>query len=91
MIRAHIYVTGVVQGVCYRHYTKETAKGLNVKGWVRNCPDGRVEMVAEGDPSSVEKLISWCHKGPTAAKVSNVSVNQQDYEGNFTDFSISYH
>ena len=90
MIRAHIYISGVVQGVCYRHYTRETALGLGLTGWVRNCTDGRVEITVEGEKDSIEKLASWCHEGPSAARVSNVAIEIQEYQNEFSSFSVTY-
>jgi len=61
-----------------------------VKGWVRNCPDGRVEAVFEGDKESVERIIQWCRRGPSEAEVENVRVEWEDYTGEFETFSIRY-
>ncbi|OGW20851.1 MAG: acylphosphatase [Nitrospinae bacterium RIFCSPLOWO2_12_FULL_47_7] len=75
MSAVHIIVYGKVQGVCYRASTQETAEGLKLAGWTRNCSDGTVEIHAEGEKSQLEKLIAWCHKGPPLAKVSRVAVD----------------
>lgn len=73
-IRAHIWVSGRVQGVCFRAYTSDEAAAGGVAGWVRNTPDGRVEAVFEGKKSAVEAMIAWCRTGPPAAWVSSVEV-----------------
>ena len=73
-VRAHLWISGLVQGVFYRSYTRRQAEMLGLKGWVRNLPDGRVETVFEGDSASVEKMINWCQQGPPAARVSNVEI-----------------
>lgn len=65
-------IRGRVQGVSFRWATQEEAERLGVKGWVRNRPDGTVELWAEGDPAAVETLVAWCGKGPPAARVSGV-------------------
>lgn len=88
--RAHILVSGTVQGVYFRQNTKEVATKHNVTGWVRNLPDGRVEAILEGNESDVNKVIEWCHVGPPKAKVDNVNVKFDNYTGEFADFVISY-
>ena len=88
--RAHIFVTGTVQGVYFRQNTKQEADQNGVRGWVRNLPDGRVEAVFEGDHASVNEVIKWCHAGPPNAKVSDVSIKFEGYTGEFPDFTISY-
>ena len=70
----HIIVRGKVQGVYYRAHTQSLAMELGLAGWVRNCPDGKVEICAEGARSQLDKLIIWCRKGPPAAKVEDVAV-----------------
>ncbi|MEM4311695.1 MAG: acylphosphatase [Nitrososphaerales archaeon] len=89
-VRAHIYVNGVVQGVFFRSHTKSLANKLNLKGWVRNLPDGRVEILAEGDKDSVNKLIQWCYRGPIGARVDNVEYRFEPYKGEFKNFLIIY-
>ena len=80
-IRAHVFVSGRVQGVGYRYFTVNEARRLGVNGWVRNLPDGRVEAVFEGSRKLVEEIISWCHKGSTAAVVKDVAVEYEEPEG----------
>ena len=86
--RAHIVITGRVQGVFYRVNTKRMADKLGVKGWIRNLPDGRVEAVFEGDESSVKRLISWCWIGPPGAKVTNIEVEWEEYLGEYETFKV---
>lgn len=85
--RVHVFVSGRVQGVCYRSETAQAARKLGIKGWVRNLPDGRVEAVFEGPREAVEAVIDWCHQGSRAAKVSNVEVEYSQPEG-LEDFQI---
>lgn len=73
-VRAHVVISGRVQGVCFRACTVDEAAAAGVAGWVRNTPDGRVEAVFEGDKSAVEAMIAWCQQGPPAARVSGVEV-----------------
>jgi acylphosphatase len=70
--RLHGFVSGRVQGVSYRAYTQREAIRLSLTGWVRNCPDGRVEFVAEGEQEALQKLVLWCYQGPPAANVTDV-------------------
>jgi acylphosphatase len=87
LTRAHVYISGRVQGVAYRASTWEVADRLGLSGWVRNLPDGRVEAVFEGEPATVEKMIQWCHKGPPAALVQDVALKQEPPE-NLQGFKI---
>ncbi|MCA1819399.1 MAG: acylphosphatase [Thermoplasmatota archaeon] len=80
MKRAHVYVTGTVQGVWFRESARTQASQLNVTGWIRNLPDGRVEAVFEGTPFAVDALVAWCRLGPGRAKVRHVDVNESDVE-----------
>jgi acylphosphatase len=79
--RAHLFVSGRVQGVYYRATTQERARELNVDGWVRNLDDGRVEAVFEGPHDAVERMIEWCHEGSPDAVVEEVEVEYEDPEG----------
>lgn len=79
--RAHVFVSGNVQGVFYRANTREQAKERGVDGWVKNLADGRVEAVFEGAESAVEPMVDWCHEGSPAANVTNVEVSYQEPEG----------
>ena len=83
-------MTGIVQGVFYRHNTKQQADRLSLAGTVRNLPDGSVEVVAEGDEAQIKKLIEWCKQGPRGALVEKIEVQWHDKSGDFLDFSIIY-
>jgi acylphosphatase len=72
MTRVHIVVFGHVQGVFFRQSTKKKAQEVGVRGWVRNRPDGTVEIVAEGSIETVDRLATWCHHGPEMARVERV-------------------
>jgi len=71
---ARVVVSGRVQGVFFRYTCAHEARLAGLRGAVRNLPDGRVEAVFQGPKPSVERLISWCHDGPPAARVADVSV-----------------
>jgi len=81
MVRAHVYVSGDVQGVSFRWYAIQHARRAGVGGFVRNVPDGRVEAVFEGRQDAVEALIAWCREGPPAARVTSVEVAWEEPEG----------
>jgi acylphosphatase len=84
--RAHVYVSGRVQGVFFRQNTKRQAQTHDVKGWVRNLDDGRVEAVFEGEESAVNALVEFCRHGPVAAKVEKIEVAFEVFSGEFVDF-----
>ncbi|PSQ45079.1 acylphosphatase [Halobacteriales archaeon SW_5_68_122] len=79
--RAHVFVSGTVQGVYYRANTRDTARERGVDGWVRNLEDGRVEAVFEGSKESVEAMVEWCHTGSPRAEVEGVDVEYEPPEG----------
>jgi acylphosphatase len=86
--RAHVFVSGRVQGVFFRQKTKQQAESFGVTGWVRNLPDGRVEAVFEGDEEAVKALVEYCHHGPSYARVTNIDASWEDYRGEFSDFKM---
>jgi acylphosphatase len=88
--RAHVYISGMVQGVFFRAKTRNEALRSNVTGWVRNIADGRVEAVFEGKPENVDRVVGWCRVGPGLAVVERVEVIEEPYSGTFKDFSIRY-
>ena len=69
-----LLISGRVQGVWFRASTREVATGLGLRGWVRNLPDGRVEVIAQGTDSQAESLIEWCREGPPGSRVARVEV-----------------
>ncbi|MFD1569194.1 acylphosphatase [Halorubrum laminariae] len=79
--RAHVYVSGRVQGVYYRATTRDTAREAGVDGWVRNLDDGRVEAVFEGDEAAVREMVEWCETGSRAAEVDDVAAEYEELEG----------
>jgi acylphosphatase len=87
--RAHVVVTGRVQGVFFRAETASKARRYNVKGWVRNLSDGRVEAMFEGEKENVEKMIAYCREGPPAAYVTNVDLKWEDFKGEFNEFRVT--
>lgn len=86
MKRVRIRVFGKVQGVFYRASTKAKAKELGLSGWVKNLPDGSVELEAQGTAPNLSKLESWCRQGPTVAEVDQIDSQEIDlikHEGEF--------
>jgi acylphosphatase len=79
--RAHVFVSGRVQGVYYRANTRDAARERGVDGWVKNLADGRVEAVFEGPEDAVEEMVEWCHTGSPAAAVEDVEVEYGDPAG----------
>lgn len=75
-MRIEVYVEGFVQGVGFRYFTQRIAKEIGVKGFVKNLPDGRVYIVAEGDYEQLDKFLSYVKKGPSMSVVRNVEVNK---------------
>ena len=85
---ARLLVLGRVQGVFFRASCAQIARSLSLLGFVRNVPDGSVEVLAEGDESRVARLIDWCRKGPMGARVEHVQVEWKEPEGHWQDFRI---
>jgi acylphosphatase len=88
--RAHLYISGRVQGVYYRGFIEEMADSLGLKGWVRNLPDRRVEAVFEGEREVIEKAIKRCHVGPPSSRVTDINVIWDEKTEGFADFRIRY-
>jgi acylphosphatase len=90
MRRIRAIVSGRVQGVSYRASTAHEARRLGLVGWVKNKPDGSVELEAEGPDDKVAALLTWCHDGPPAAKVTSVAVEDLPAGGSYREFAIRY-
>ncbi len=88
--RSKVIVKGIVQGVNFRYYTQREALRYNLKGWVRNLPDGSVAAVFEGEEHDVEAMVQWCRSGPPSARVTELIVQPEEYRGEFSSFSIKF-
>ena len=88
--RAHVLVSGKVQGVFFRQTTMREAQSQGVTGWVRNLPDGRVEAVFMGEEAAVKALVDFVRRGPRGARVSDVEVNWEQVTEEFQGFEIRY-
>ncbi len=86
--RVRVLVSGRVQGVYFRAFTRKKAVQLGINGYARNLADGQVEIVAEAEEAILEKFISWCHKGPITARVDQVIVTSLVIDEGFTGFDI---
>jgi len=86
--RVHLRIHGRVQGVFFRASTLDKAKALGLTGWVRNNPDGSVEVVAEGSGDELEEFVEWSHGGPRHAAVNKVEVEWEPYLDEYTEFTI---
>lgn len=89
-LRIHLFIQGFVQGVGFRHHLRRVALSNGVYGWVRNLPDGRVEAVLEGEEEAVRRVLAWCRRGPSSAKVDSVVFSEEPYVGEFKTFEIRW-
>ncbi len=88
--RVRLRITGRVQGVWFRGATEAEARRLGVDGWVRNLPDGGVEVLIEGDPAAVRALVAWCHTGPAGARVDAVVETAEPCGDDLAGFRIRH-
>jgi acylphosphatase len=100
--RAHVLISGRVQGVFFRTWVKEKAEGLGLVGWVRNAPEGEVEAIFEPsalrqaqssgqeEKEKIEEMIKMCRKGPLLAKVEKVEVKWDKMSGEFEGFEVVF-
>ncbi len=89
--RVHAIVSGIVQGVCYRAFTRDAARQIgDLSGFVRNLPDGTVELVAEGPADRVDELLERCRQGPPYGRVSSIVVDEEAPTGDISGFEIRY-
>ena len=86
--RLHAFISGRVQGVGFRYFTEKRANLYGLTGWVRNLPDGRVEVVAEGDEVLLKEFLEDLKKGPPLAKVEKIEVKWEEPTGEFLEFYI---
>lgn len=86
--RLTMLISGKVQGVSYRATAADKAAKLGLTGYVRNLPDGRVEVLAEGAPESLHSLRQWCEEGPPAAVVEDIDSSETAATGEFNDFGV---
>jgi len=83
-------ISGRVQGVGFRYSARRQGAHLHINGYVRNLPNGDVEIVAEGEDANVDEMIRWARQGPSWARVRHVEVKEEPYEGEFYDFGVRF-
>jgi acylphosphatase len=88
--RVRVWISGRVQGVFFRAYTRDAAIQQKVNGWVRNLSDGRVEAVFEGDAERVDGMVAWCHQGSPGSRVQEVQIREEPFQGEFASFEVRY-
>jgi acylphosphatase len=86
--RAHVKISGEVQGVFFRDSTRQKAEELGLAGWVKNVPDGQVEALFEGPSEKVREMIRWCEEGPQRASVETVDTNFEGASGDLEGFEV---
>jgi acylphosphatase len=86
--RAHVLVSGQVQGVFFRDSTRQKAEELGLSGWVKNVPEGQVEALFEGSSESIREMVDWCKEGPQRASVENVDVDFESAGGDLETFEV---
>ncbi len=90
IIRKHVIVTGKVQGVFFRAYTKDAAEKYMITGWVKNKRDGTVEAMIKGEEENIKQMMQWLHTGSPASSVNEVIVDDHNDLSTFTGFEIRY-
>lgn len=86
-----VRIHGRVQGVFFRHHTKQMADALGLSGWVRNCADGSVEAICSGSTDALEQMVDWLHLGPDTAVVNKVDIDELDDQSSpHPKFTIRY-
>ena len=86
-----LLISGRVQGVFFRHSTFKRAQKIGqLSGWVKNLSDGRVEVLVQGPAEQAEQLVAYCHKGPPAARVDSVDIQNEVPAGDLPDFHVSH-
>ncbi len=89
-LRLHAHVYGRVQGVNFRYYTQKEADALGLTGWVANRFDGSVEVVAEGEKATLQRLLTFLHRGPPSARVDRVQAEWTEATGEFHRFRVRH-
>ena len=91
LTRACLLIKGRVQGVFYRAFARDIATQLGLRGWVRNLSDGSVEALLEGSRDEIERAIKHCYSGPPGARVDDIDVTWEDYQGDLQGFQVRYY
>lgn len=89
MKQAHVFISGVVQGVGYRYFVRNNARKLGLTGWVRNTEDGGVEAVFQGEEKIIEQMVALCRQGPFLSVVKQIGFEWEEQEELFSEFSVT--
>lgn len=84
----YVLISGRVQGVGYRYSTQKQAERYQIKGWVRNREDGKVEACFQGEGLALQKMLEWCQQGPPFAQVTALEVHEEENPVFFSGFQI---
>ncbi len=90
MRRVHIIINGHVQGVGFRNMSARISKNLGLYGWVRNLPNGSVEVDVQGSNERIEEFIFWCRRGPPKARVDEIKISEENPIIDLERFRIKY-
>jgi acylphosphatase len=90
MRRIHIWVKGIVQGVGFRYFAIRKAREVGVTGWVKNSPDGGVEIVAEGEKWQLEEFTEIVKIGPSHSTITAVEIKEEEYKNEFKGFEVRF-
>lgn len=90
LVRVRVFADGLVQGVAYRFYAEKYAARLDITGWVRNLPDGRVEVLAEGTAEHIEMFLERLKEGPSHARIDSFDVRREPSTGEFGGFRVVF-
>jgi len=90
MKRVHIFISGIVQGIFFRSNIKERANKLNLKGFVKNLSNGKVEAVFEGKEENINEILKFCKKGPQGAKIKDIEIREEKVSNEFNSFEVRY-
>lgn len=90
LVRVHVFISGLVQGVAYRFFAEKYAGRMEITGWARNLPDGRVEVLAEGSGENIEAFLARLREGPRLAQVDGFDVRREASTGEFRDFRVVF-
>ncbi|RKU16967.1 acylphosphatase [Candidatus Poribacteria bacterium] len=89
-MQLYVLITGRVQGVGFRNFTQRNARQLGVKGYAKNLPNGKVEVVAEGDKTQLDALVVFLREGPRYARVDSLEIDERPFTGEYEAFGIRY-
>ena len=88
MVQARLFISGLVQGVGFRRFIQKQALEMAVGGWVRNLPDGKVEVLLQGERQEVEMVIESCRQGPFMAEIEEVEIEWEEITQEHIDFAV---